>query len=247
MITLFTTAEAINLKQVESTNSYLKELAKQKEIKEGTWVQAEYQTLGRGQIGNTWEAAAGQNLLASYYLKPKYLKANQGFWLNMSVCLALYDTLKNFYIPAQIKWPNDILVGQSKVAGLLIENTIVGKNIDTAIVGIGLNINQRKFKSSKATSMVCVLNKNLALADVVSVLQSALSLRYAQLKNTGQASIKQAYVKHLYGWHKAVMLQDAGGFFAGSLSNVDSNGMLTVTKSSGAKQRYAFKELRFLL
>ena len=114
------------------------------------------QTDGRGQRGNIWTSNAGENLMFSIVLKSPFLMAEDHFALNEIAALSVADFLSTYGIKAEIKWPNDIYVGEKKICGILIENSFRGKTISTSIIGIGLNINQRNFNVNlpNPTSMV---------------------------------------------------------------------------------------------
>ena len=114
------------------------------------------QTDGRGQRGNTWTSNAGENLMFSIVLKSPVLMAEDHFALNEIAALSVADFLSTYGIKAEIKWPNDIYVGEKKICGILIENSFRGKTISSSIIGIGLNINQRNFNVNlpNPTSMV---------------------------------------------------------------------------------------------
>ena len=117
------------------------------------------QTDGRGQRGNTWTSNAGENLMFSIVLKSPVLMAEDHFALNEIAALSVADFLSTYGIKAEIKWPNDIYVGEKKICGILIENSFRGKTISSSIIGIGLNINQRNFNVNlpNPTSMVLCL------------------------------------------------------------------------------------------
>ena len=120
------------------------------------------QTDGRGQRGNTWTSNAGENLMFSIVLKSPVLMAEDNFALNEIAALSVADFLSTYGIKAEIKWPNDIYVGEKKICGILIENSFRGKTISSSIIGIGLNINQRNFNVNlpNPTSMVlCMQNQ----------------------------------------------------------------------------------------
>lgn len=137
----------IGLDECLSTNSHLASIAH--ECSHGTVIWTKAQTSGRGQRGNSWEALPGENVTMSILLRPDGLPPARQFILSEAVSLAIVGVL-NRYLPknsVKIKWPNDIYVGDGKICGILIENTISGMNITSSIVGIGLNVNQRQFHS----------------------------------------------------------------------------------------------------
>lgn len=145
--------------ELSSTNDYLKELlSKVKPLEPYTVIMTKNQTAGKGQRGNVWKTESDQNLTASFLLCPKNLPLFKQFLLTIVSSLAVFDTIKDL-LPTKnihIKWPNDILIENKKVAGILIENKISKNNIKHSIVGIGINVKQQNFPQEiayKATSL----------------------------------------------------------------------------------------------
>ena len=135
----------IKLNDVSSTNSYISTLLSQESAIDPIVVLADYQESGKGQGNHTWHSNRGENLLMSLLLFPAFLSASSQFCLSMVASLAITDTLDSLGIAAKIKWPNDILTKNGKIAGILIEHGISGKTISHSIIGIGLNLNQHAF------------------------------------------------------------------------------------------------------
>jgi len=135
----------IKLNEVNSTNEYAKVLLSKNKPSEGTVIFAHYQTNGKGQFGKTWKSEKGKNLTFSIILYPNFLEAKRAYSLNQAVSLGLKDCIESQKIPVSIKWPNDIYYHDKKLGGLLIENGLVGENINYSIIGIGLNVNQTTF------------------------------------------------------------------------------------------------------
>ena len=147
--TLFVGQNLIKLSSVDSTNNFLKSLVSNSEpLPEGTVIMADDQYAGRGQQNNIWKAEPGKNLTFSVLLKPTFLPLSQQFLLNMVVSTAINNALSHFLSDGlSVKWPNDIYFRDQKIGGVLIENTIVGNDIKTAIIGIGINVNQQHFEA----------------------------------------------------------------------------------------------------
>ena len=138
----------IHLNETHSTNSYLRELImREKEQPEGTVVITDYQTAGRGQKGNSWESERGKNLTFSILLHPNHIPPGKQFILSQLISIAIVGVLKKYDRHFTIKWPNDIYWKEKKIAGMLIEVDLTGSSLSNAIIGIGININQRHFKS----------------------------------------------------------------------------------------------------
>ena len=146
--------DIIWLESVDSTNDEAKRHIS--DIDNLSVLSALEQTAGRGQRGNSWTSAPGENLMFSIVLKSPALMAEEHFALNEIAALSVSEFLSTYGIKAQIKWPNDIYVDEKKICGILIENSFRGKSISSSIIGIGLNINQRNFNVNlpNPTSMV---------------------------------------------------------------------------------------------
>ena len=133
----------IELDSTESTNNYAMALAEQGTVEHGMTITAKTQTRGKGQRGNNWLDEPGANLLMSIIVVPAR-PTNGQFAFNCSVATAVINALTESGCTGRlsIKWPNDIMVGDKKAGGILIENVLRGSVWNYAIVGIGLNINQ---------------------------------------------------------------------------------------------------------
>lgn len=240
----------IHLKTIGSTNDYLAKLMTEEQVPEGTVVVADFQTAGRGQIGNTWESAKGENLTFSMALYPDIPVASS-FLLSQAVSLALIDTLDHFSIPeSQIKWPNDIYVGDNKMAGLIIDQTIVGDKVTSAVVGIGLNVNQKDFSNAlpNATSMATVTGETYRLKDVLKVFRTKFTVRYNELLNEEAEDIRREYTERLFrfGSMYPYMAISDGAIFNAIITGVTPKGCLQLRLTDGTERTFAFKELRFV-
>mgnify|MGYP002632800960 CR=1 FL=1 len=198
---LFVGQCVIKLAIVDSTNNYARALIRDKMPIEGTVIIADSQTGGRGQRSNSWSSEPGLNLTCSYILNPAFLSATNQFALSATVALSVFDTIRKF-APSndvKIKWPNDILIGDRKIAGILIENSLKRFNLDTSIVGIGINVNQNDFDSNlNATSIKKITNQKLDLEDVLKTLNENLEKHYLRLRNGKGAEIINALNENLF-------------------------------------------------
>ena len=141
--------QIIDLEETDSTNRYLSDLCDNTPTApiEYTTVTARFQTSGKGQRGNSWESEAGQNLLFSTVLYPRFVEARRQFVLSQIVSLAVKEELDTYTEGISIKWPNDIYWHEKKICGMLIENVLEGNRIGRCIPGIGINLNQTIFRS----------------------------------------------------------------------------------------------------
>ena len=199
MNTLIIGHKIIRLDTVNSTNSFLSENLNDSSFFEGVVVVANAQTLGRGQGENLWHSNSGDNLLFSVLLQPKCDLIYQ-FFLNQFIALSICQTLKQFGIECQIKWPNDILVDKKKIAGILIENKIQGRMLHSSIVGIGLNINQSDFPDQliNPISMKLLLKDSIDINQVLETLIVQLEKQYFQFKRNELNVINENYQSLLY-------------------------------------------------
>ncbi|MFA8341627.1 MAG: biotin--[acetyl-CoA-carboxylase] ligase [Rhodothermaceae bacterium] len=136
----------IYTEEIESTNKAL--LNSTEFDKDGTVLLAEYQTAGKGRKSRVWYSNSGQNLTFSTLLK-KDFKENELNIINLGAALSVAVALENLYqLNTNLKWPNDVLINERKIAGILIETTVSGSKIDKAVIGIGINVNQHAFANS---------------------------------------------------------------------------------------------------
>ena len=246
--TLFMGQNQIFVPQCHSTNSVAVELMRNKDLAEGTIVITNHQTAGRGQRGNAWEADPGENLTLSLLLKPSFMLAKDQFYLTMVVSLAAKEFLTTrLSATVKIKWPNDILVNDKKICGILIENTLSGDKIQHSIVGIGLNVNQIAFTIASPTSMKLVAGRDFDLAEELNLFLEKLEVYYLQLRSGKLDSIKQHYLNQLY-WRGEVhqFLRSADGeIFSGVITYVEENGRLTILQDN-KEVSFDLKEITFV-
>jgi BirA family biotin operon repressor/biotin-[acetyl-CoA-carboxylase] ligase len=245
--TLFIGQNLVYLPNCHSTNTYLSDLVtSQQYLPEGTVIYTPEQTAGRGQRGNSWEAAPHQNLTFSLLLHPVFLAPMAQFALSMAVSLAVYDFLSDFLGDSlSIKWPNDLYYQHKKLGGVLIENVIRQNRIEQSIVGIGLNINQVKFSYTQADSLKNLTGYQYDLDKLLEKILKKLEERYLQLRRESLEVIKADYLSKILQFGERCTYQIDKGIIEGSIVDVDISGLLVV--EVGQKTQYfAFKEITFL-
>lgn len=197
----------IRLSTVDSTNTYLKSLLKQIQSFSEICVVSEKQTKGRGQFGNQWKGNAKENLYCSVFL-PVSVSIEPIFKVNLLVSIAVYQALKNFidtFINKQekyklhIKWPNDVILNDKKIGGILIENIWRSGKLQGSIVGIGINVNQSVFEYSNASSLSMLFSSNTPDISIDNLLFLLLEqLKYYWYKSQDNESIYILYQDMLY-------------------------------------------------
>jgi BirA family biotin operon repressor/biotin-[acetyl-CoA-carboxylase] ligase len=242
--TLFTGQSLVYMPECHSTNGEaLRLLQSNTQVAEGAVIITDNQTAGRGQRGNSWESEAGKNLTFSIILKPTFLHPKDQFKLNMAVSLGLYDYLTSQVTDVKIKWPNDMMLDDKKTCGMLIENQISGQQIQSSIVGIGLNVNQESFSLSTATSMAIKKGHAFELNEGLAKLLQWIEARYLQLR--AKIDLKEEYVAALYGAGEKRSFKSGEEVFEGVITGIDSAGLLEVNVAEG-KRYFDFKQIQFI-
>lgn len=234
----------IQLESVDSTNDHAAQLLKSSSVSSGTVVIAREQFAGRGQRTNVWTTQAGKNLTCSVILFPA-IPAKHSFYLNVVVSLAVRKLLEDLGLEAQIKWPNDILVGGKKIAGILIDNQIQGTKISSSIAGLGLNVNQESFENvPNATSIFIERGEDIDVMDVFDQFYAYLDFYYNLLLESNVDLLKKHYYNYLYLKDVSSRFSDKNGDFEGVIRGVDENGFLLI-ESGSEKRSYDIKEVTY--
>ena len=245
--TLFTGQQLIWLPECGSTNTEAQHLVVKNSATDGCTILTDKQTAGRGQRGNQWEAAPGENLTLSVVWRPVFLAATDQFQLSIAVALAVHDWAAAALgsDPAlRLKWPNDLYFGARKLGGILIENTLSGTKIQHSIVGIGLNVNQLTFAVPTATSLALLTGRPHARAPLAARLLECLEGRYLQLRAGHAARQHQDYLRVLYRYQEPGRYLVAGAPVAGCITGVDAAGRLLV-EIAGRQRAFGLQEIQY--
>ena len=233
--------------RTNSTNTLLKRL-----IAEGNppqFIYAGYQTAGRGQTGNGWESEENKNLLCSILLPPK----KELFELNVAVSVAVRKLLGEDFT---IKWPNDIYWQDKKVAGILIENAIIGNELKYSIAGIGLNVNQTEWKTD-APNPVSLKQITGKTYDIDELMQQLLVKVHKALEE----DVWDDYKAHLYrreGFWPFVEREvttaptmnadkEATNQFLAQIRDILPTGEIILEDNKGKQRIYHFKQIRYVV
>jgi BirA family biotin operon repressor/biotin-[acetyl-CoA-carboxylase] ligase len=235
--------------KVSSTNTLAAALLRDSSPPEGTVITASYQEAGRGQPGNSWESEPGKNLIMSVIIYPVMVRPVDQFIISRMVSLAVCDLVAARTAAAGIKWPNDIYAGNDKIAGILIENSIMGNTLGSSVAGIGLNVNQTEFRSGarNPVSLKQVTGTTHNLKAITEELITLLDRRYGMVIRGEGALLEREYHNVLYRageWHR---YSDDTGEFEGMIERVMPDGMLLVRKRDGGTREYAFREIDYIL
>lgn len=246
---LFMGKNVIQFEEIDSTNVYAAELIAKTNPMEGTCIVSDFQSAGKGQIGRYWHSAAAKNLLSSFILYPKNLAATDQFYLNIISGLAVMDVVSSFCKDVSIKWPNDIYVQNKKIAGILVQNTLRGKDVKSTIIGIGLNVNESAFPHDlpNPTSLALETDTLFSLENIRLHLSTRLEYYYNKLNAKHYTALKQQYLNHLYRKNMlcGYLLND-GTKINGAIIGIDHDGRLLIN-IDGKITPFAFREISYII
>ena len=238
----------IELDTTESTNTYAYNLLKQEKPPEGTIIWAKEQTHGRGRDKNTWESEKGKNLTMSLILYPTFMKIEEQFLLSKAISIALFDYLSKFLTNVFIKWPNDIYINNDKIAGILIENSIIGNRFAHTIVGIGLNVNQVRFSSNvpNPTSLKLQSGRDFDLQECLYELNKSIKIRYEMLRSKNIGKINTDYLSHVYRYKILSTYRTKQDKFEARIIDIENNGVIVLETNNNEIRQYTFDEVSFM-
>ena len=233
------------IQETDSTNHLLRDHMRAGAA-EGLVIYTDFQTSGKGQTGNSWESAPGENLLFSLLLRPVELPAVSQFLISMLVSAAVVEYLKQFSSEITIKWPNDIYFQNKKLGGILIENTWQGAVVSTSIVGIGLNINQKDFKSN-APNPVSLLQITGIKHDRQVLLNGLLQQINKLYSSLDENKIVLRYHELLFRKEGYYTYRTDEEEFDARIDRVEKDGRLILVTRDGSVKEFYFKEVVFVI
>ncbi|MEZ4811808.1 MAG: biotin--[acetyl-CoA-carboxylase] ligase [Allomuricauda sp.] len=242
-------SQIIKLDATDSTNLFLKDLLQSKSLPDYTAVVALNQRNGRGQMGTVWQSEEGKNLTFSVLKKFNALHVQHQFNLNICASFAVYDVLDALGMPdLKVKWPNDIMSGPSKICGILIENILKGQNVQHAIIGIGLNVNQTFFENlDKAASLKSITGRFFDLDELLQAILEKLKHYFSEVEGKTVAQLLPAYERLLFRKDKPSTFMDAQGeVFMGFIRRVSPNGKLVLELEDRIFKEFELKEVSLL-
>ena len=224
------------LEEVPSTNDLAKELAEQGAV-HGEVVVAERQTAGRGRRGRSWSSPAGKNLYLSVVLRPQ-LPPQRAAELTLVASLAVCDACRQAGVDAGIKWPNDVLVGGRKVAGILTELGAEPDEVHWMVVGIGVNLNaiREDFPEElrgQATSLALERGQPVPRALFAAALLALLEEWLDRHAEEGFQAVREAWRARSATLGREVRVEVDGAELTGVAEDLDETGALLVSRKGG--------------
>jgi BirA family biotin operon repressor/biotin-[acetyl-CoA-carboxylase] ligase len=233
--TQFVGHSLVFLSATASTNDEAKRLVEDGRP-DGTLVITDYQMAGRGRSDRRWEAPPGSSLLMSLIFRPE-LPPRKVQLLTMVCGLAVVDVLEAEYsLAPTLKWPNDILLGDAKVGGILTEIVMAGDRVESVITGIGLNVNLDPAElpaglMMEATSLSQALGRSVDRLRLLWALLRQVELRYTELKS-GHSPYSE-WARRLGTLGRHVTVSSGNTILEGVAEGVDSDGALLVRLADG--------------
>lgn len=240
-------SKLIVLDTVNSTNNYIANLLKAEDIGHGTVILSYNQQNGKGQRGAIWESEPYKNIAFSIYLQHSYKTISDAHQLSYAIALAVKDFLSHYQIHANVKWPNDLLVGNKKIAGVLIENQLSNSNLNSSIIGIGINVNQLfpEDLPFSVTSMTKLLNTEFNLESLSFSLIECVETRYEQFTKGDYLSLSNEFVENMWGKGEWLTAELDGKQQTVKIEGTDDKGYLRLNVG-GEIRSFDIKEVKFI-
>ena len=238
----------IKVNAIPSTNNLAREFYDGNRDFQPICIVAKHQTQGKGQRGAQWYSKPGENLTFSLLFPQQKLQVSKQFNLNMAVSIAILKTLrKQDILDLSVKWPNDILSGNYKIGGVLIENILKSDKVAASIIGIGLNVNQIEFNQlPKAASLKSVTGRDFNLESLLEELLNQLEERLNNLSNQENSEVVAEYEKNMFRKDKiSVFKKPDGTLINGIIKGLGASGLLKIELEEGV-QEYDLKEIELL-
>ncbi|MDO6674915.1 biotin--[acetyl-CoA-carboxylase] ligase [Tenacibaculum sp. 1_MG-2023] len=239
----------IKLNAIDSTNTFLKNMVSKVVVDDFTVVVAKTQTKGRGQMNSEWVVEEGKNLTFSVFSRFIDLKVENHKYLNFCVSLSVFQALEALgLLNLSVKWPNDILSGNKKLGGILIENILKGSNIVSSVIGIGVNVNQNSFPENlpNASSAKKILGREFDLDVLLENILKNLKGYFNLLERKEYNLLEEAYLKVLYKKNVPTMFKNSQNIlFMGKIIGVSKNGNLQIELENETIQEFGLKEVSF--
>ena len=234
--------------ELTSTNSHASLMLKEGPVAEGSVFYTDFQTSGKGRAGNKWESEKGKNLLISIILYPESVLPEDQFFISMAFSLGICDFAGDHFAGSKIKWPNDIYINNDKIAGILIENSIIGNTLENTIAGIGLNINQTQFPSSvpNPVSLRMLTGKEYDTRSCLGKLLECFDNRYKQLLYGSRKELEGEYLSRLYRLNEWHYYRSEKKLFRGMVKGIMASGRLKIKEENGVVTEFDFKEVEYV-
>lgn len=234
--------------ELDSTNTYLKQLPAE-EISHGQLCLADNQVKGRGQYERNWETDTGKNLTFTLVFRP--IQADRFHILTLACARAAVDQIEeSIGCKAFIKWPNDVLINNKKVAGLLTETVFNGNKLDRLMIGIGLNVNQDHFSSgikNKAISLKQIKHQPVDREQFLCRFLSRVEFEYMRWHKQNDDLLRSINQKIIgYGQWVRFKINGHNQPAKYKLLGINENGQLTAIDEEGGLKTFSYEQIRLI-
>ena len=236
----------IKLDAIDSTNSHLKKLLNEEALEDLTVVVSKHQTNGRGRNGAVWSNKPSLNLAFSLLKRFNSLSIKDKFYLNIISSISVYELLKKFHVKElTIKWPNDIMTENKKISGILIENNVKGAKITHSIIGVGINVNQNKFRNlPNATSIFNQTGIENSLDNLANELLKIFKNNFQFFENNFE-NLFTRYNDLLFRKNiNTTFIIDQNKYLSGEIVEVNKKGIVKIKKSNGEYEDFIENEIK---
>jgi BirA family biotin operon repressor/biotin-[acetyl-CoA-carboxylase] ligase len=244
---IFRDRALIHLDSVDSTNNYAANLLRLSPPPDGTVITTLDQTSGKGQRGSVWLSSKGENLLSSFIVYPKTCNHENSFILSQLTALAVMDTVEYYTdYDVKIKWPNDILVNRKKICGILIELNWSVTKVQSAVIGVGINVNQTQFELPHASSLRNLSGTVVSPTELRTRLIHHFDKRYEQFDRGGFSDIRRSYIDSLIGVLEYEHFKRDDQEIIARIIGVDPSGIAHFEEENGNRFSADIKDLTFI-
>ncbi len=226
---------------IDSTNNCSKVLA-EVGASEGIVVIAEEQTAGKGRLGRTWQANAGENLTFSLLLRPR-VSPDALNLLPLYVAVAVSEAIERASnLKVECKWPNDLLVNNKKIGGILLEGSVKENIVEHVVIGLGINVNQTQFSpdfKTKATSLRLESRQQIDRIKLFREIIASLESQYKDFSKSAFRSIIPLWEKRSTMMNKPILVSQSGNVFSGTVKGLSPEGGLLLEADGTTKTLFA--------
>lgn len=233
------------LPEVDSTNNYAMRMVHDGTAEHGHSIIGLCQTNGKGQRGKLWYTGKDTNLALSIILSTSFLPLDKAFYLHCYVCCSIGNYIKGLMSDINIKWPNDIFYKNKKLGGILIENTVKGRQLNYSVIGIGININDDTVHQMlpNAVSIGHVLGQKLDILNFATSLLQEFDTNWALFKQNPSIFYEQ-YVTLLWKKNNVITIKHKGEIITTICKSANEQGQLICGENN--ELVYNFGEIEWL-
>jgi len=244
----FMRMKIIKLDAIDSTNSFLKKKSSNQEIDDFTTVYTQNQFNGRGRTTKQWISEPNKNIAFSLFKRFKKNDLKHIFLLNVIASISILELLEKYLVKdVKVKWPNDVMVKNKKISGVLIENKIKKNNSINSIMGIGINVNQQNFPDFlSATSIINEIGSVSEIDLLANELAVIIKSNFKFLKSKSKLYLDY-YNNKLHNKNQTVRFKNnIGKIEVGEIVKVDFRGNLMIMNEKGKIEYFKENEIKFL-